>query len=55
LKTGDKILCESMMEAHIEETIQKIRKKNRSLTRGMNGTDKAALAADAPVDKMLEQ
>jgi len=31
LRNGDKTLCESMMEAHIEETIQKIRtiQKNR--------------------------
>jgi GntR family transcriptional repressor for pyruvate dehydrogenase complex len=55
LKTGDKVLCESMMEAHIEETIQKIHKKNELLTRGMNGAGKAALAADAPVDKEPEQ
>jgi GntR family transcriptional repressor for pyruvate dehydrogenase complex len=51
LKTGDKVLCESMMEAHIEETIQKIRKRNRLLTHGMNGADKTAATADVPVDK----
>ena len=34
LKTGDKALCESTMEAHIEETIQKIKtiQKNRQQT-----------------------
>jgi DNA-binding GntR family transcriptional regulator len=49
LKTGDKALCESMMEAHIEETIQKIRKRNWALENGVDG----AVAADAPVDKAL--
>ena len=29
LKTRDKALCEAMMEAHIEETIQKIKSKQR--------------------------
>jgi GntR family transcriptional repressor for pyruvate dehydrogenase complex len=55
LKTGDKVLCESMMEAHIEETIQKIRKRNGMMGHGMkNGAGEAATAG-APVDKVLEQ
>lgn len=33
LKTGDKALCESMMEAHIEETIKKIQNKDWVLQR----------------------
>jgi GntR family transcriptional repressor for pyruvate dehydrogenase complex len=55
LKTGDKVLCESMMEAHIEETIQKIHKKKWVLSNGRNGASKIALAADAPVDEVLQQ
>jgi GntR family transcriptional repressor for pyruvate dehydrogenase complex len=37
LKTGDKALCESTMEAHIEETIKKIQNKDWVL----QGTDKS--------------
>ena len=29
LKSGDKALCESLMDAHIEETIQSILKKTK--------------------------
>ena len=36
LKTGDKALCESTMEAHIEETIRKIKNKDRMLTQTAN-------------------
>lgn len=54
LKTGDKASCESMMEAHIEETIQKIRKKNWGLAPGTNAANEAAATADAPVAKVLE-
>lgn len=35
LKSGDKVLCEAMMEAHIEETIQKIRNTERMPPEGM--------------------
>ncbi|MDR2788880.1 MAG: FadR family transcriptional regulator [Candidatus Accumulibacter sp.] len=42
LKTGDKALCEATMEAHIEETIQKIRNKNLTLADGAERADEAA-------------
>ena len=29
LKSGDKVLCENLMDAHIEETIQEILKKTK--------------------------
>jgi GntR family transcriptional repressor for pyruvate dehydrogenase complex len=44
LKTGDKALCETTMEAHIEETIRKIRDKG-SLTGGAENAAKAAPGA----------
>ncbi len=36
LKTGDKALCASTMEAHIEEIIRKIKNKDRMLTQTAN-------------------
>jgi GntR family transcriptional repressor for pyruvate dehydrogenase complex len=40
LKTGDKVLCESTMEAHIEETIKKIQNKDLVLQRAVKPADK---------------
>jgi GntR family transcriptional repressor for pyruvate dehydrogenase complex len=53
LKTGDKALCEAMMEAHIEETIQTLRSKNWARAGGA----KRAAEADAftvPADQAME-
>lgn len=37
LKTGDKALCESLMEAHIEETMQRITKRTEAAPRKKSG------------------
>ena len=44
LKTGDKALCESMMEAHIEETIKKIQNKDWVLQRAARPADEPRVA-----------
>lgn len=37
LKSGDKALCEALMDAHIEETIQEIQKKTAATAAGSSG------------------
>ncbi len=44
LKTGDKALCESVMEAHIEETIKKIQNKDWVLQRAARPADEPRVA-----------
>jgi GntR family transcriptional repressor for pyruvate dehydrogenase complex len=45
LKTGDKALCESTMEAHIEETIRKIQNKDWVLQRVIKPSDEVQISS----------